>query len=154
MSKKKTAKRFNPELWAGGSLSLRAWRHLASKCKVQLDAAVWKPQRPHTQNIHDSWAPPVICDITQQAIHSIHGCDDHSRLNEGQTYSVWTNSRGWKSWVTPWLDLQFLAVQTNSSFFIIIYILRIIYTQESRTGLVFIHKPNIPHRKGEIKIMH
>lgn len=153
---KNTAKRFNPELWwAGGSLSLQAWRHLASKCKVQLDAAVWKLQRPHTQNIHDSWAPPVICDITQPAIHSIHGCDDHSRLNEGQTFSVWTNSRGWKSWVTPWLHLQFLAAQSNSSFFIIIYICTQNYIySEFRTGLVFIHKPIIPHRKGEIKIMH
>lgn len=78
--RKDRVKRLNPELWAEGSLSPRAWCHLASKCKVQLDATAWKLQQAHSQNIHDSWVPPVICDVTQQAIHEMAAMITAGRL--------------------------------------------------------------------------
>lgn len=143
-----TAERSDPELRPGGNPSHQDWRRLASKCKVQLDAAVWKLQRPHTQNIHDSWAPPDEF-RHHTASHSRQDCDDHSRQNKGQTYSVWTNSRGWKKLSH---SLARLAVSGCRHQYIL---LQNDWTQNvALTGLVFIHKLIFPHSKGEIKIAH
>lgn len=101
-----------------GFLSLSAWLHTQ---KTHICFLFASKDLPH-----------------YSAYHSPYDCDHQNRPKKGQIYSVWINSRGLKSWVTPWLVFSFsLSLHRLILRFVIICC----------RNPIFSHKTIIPHRK-------
>lgn len=80
------------------------WHHLTpqyAKCNWIPLSGQGRTANVHTRFLFASGNVPHY-----SAYHSPWLCNHQYRLSKGQIYSVWINSSGLKSWVTPWLDLS------------------------------------------------